>query len=117
MKIKTTIKFVKEHSIPAYTFRAGYCDLQDILTGIEPVAYTCGVYGWNCDIYETHGVTITTGYRGMTGKRIESELIQKYSKKIRAIKNDYSIKYEARMKKVERLQDKFFEELKGGNNK
>jgi hypothetical protein len=113
MKVKTTMKAIKESTSPMNLYRAGYCDLQDILTGVEPIAYTCGVYGWNCDIYETHGVTITTGYRGMTGKPINPELIRKYSKKIQAIKNDYSVKYEDRMKKVARLRDKFFEELKG----
>ena len=113
MKIKTTMKAIKETTSPMNLYRAGYCDLQDILTGVEPIAYTCGVYGWNCDIYETHGVTITTGYRGMTGKPIDIELIRKYSKKIQAIKNDYTVKYEVRMNKIARLRHKFFNELKG----
>ena len=43
---------------------AGYCDLQEELSILEPNAYTCGVYGWNADLYELpYNFVIVTGYR------------------------------------------------------
>lgn len=69
MKFKTTTKALREG---ANNLRcAGYCDLQSLLQNHEPIAYTCGVYGWNYDVYEVYGLTICTGYRGMPGKRLE----------------------------------------------
>lgn len=42
----------------------GYCDLQDELSVLEPNGYTCGVYGWNADLYDLpYNFTIVTGYR------------------------------------------------------
>ena len=61
MKYKTTKKEVMENM---WTFYCGYCDYQNILDTITPQAYTCGVYGWNADIYEvSNNIAIVTGYR------------------------------------------------------
>ena len=66
MKYKTTAKAVRQgyHCI----ISAGYCDLQGLLSNKSPVAYSCGVYGWNFDVYDIDGVAIATGYRGMPSK-------------------------------------------------
>lgn len=69
MKYKTTAKAIREGALNPRS--AGYCDLQYLLRNHEPNAYTCGVYGWNFDVYEVYGLTICTGYRGMVGKRLE----------------------------------------------
>lgn len=69
MKFKTTVKALREGACNLRS--AGYCDLQHLLTNYDPVTYTCGVYGWNFDVYEVHGLTICTGYRGMPGERLE----------------------------------------------
>lgn len=69
MKYKTTTKTLREGACNLRC--AGYCDLSYLLRGHEPIAYTCGVYGWNYDVYEVYGLTICTGYRGMPGKRLE----------------------------------------------
>ena len=69
MKYKTTAKAIREGALNPRC--AGYCDLQCLLRNHEPNAYTCGVYGWNFDVYEVYGLTICTGYRGMVGKRLE----------------------------------------------
>ena len=81
MKAKLTNKQVKE-MFPGIKC-AGYCDLQHLLNGIEPVAYTCGVYGWNYDVYNIYGVAIATGYRNMPGERLEK--ISEYNEKARYI--------------------------------
>lgn len=62
---------------------AGYCDLSHLLNNHSPIAYTCGVYGWNFDVYEVYGVTICTGYRNMPGARLQK--ISEYEEKARAI--------------------------------
>lgn len=50
---------------------AGYCELQNLLYYEHPIAYTCGQYGWNYDVFcpGNYGLLIATGYRGMPGKR------------------------------------------------
>ena len=80
MKYKTTAKAVKNGF--ANVKCAGYCDLQHLLKNHEPNAYTCGVYGWNFDVYEVYGVTICTGVRGMPGERLQG--IKEYEQKARA---------------------------------
>ena len=69
MKFKTTTKALREGACNLHY--AGYCDLQSLLRGHDPIAYTSGVYGWNYDVHEVYGLTICTGYRGMPGKRLE----------------------------------------------
>ena len=50
MKFKTTRKAIVNGS--SNIVCAGYCDLSHLLTNHSPIAYTCGVYGWNFDVYE-----------------------------------------------------------------
>ena len=53
MKFKTTKKVINE--VYRNIICVGYADLSYLLTYIEPMAYTCGVYGWNADIYNING--------------------------------------------------------------
>lgn len=86
MKIKTTRKAIVNGFVNVKC--AGYCDLQALLYNHSPIAYTCGIYGWNFDVYEVYGVTICTGYRNMPGKRLEG--IREYEDKARAILDNYT---------------------------
>ena len=79
MKYKTTTKAVKNGCINVKY--AGYCKLQHLLKNHEPNAYTCGIYGWNFDVYEVYGVTICTGYSGMPGTRLQG--VKEYEQKAR----------------------------------
>ena len=99
MKYKTTAKALKEYGYNVKS--AGYCDLQYLLYFTEPTAYTCGIYGWNFDVYHLDGVIITTGYRGMVGNRAEG--IREYEEKALAIINNYSIPYEEKRKEIDIL--------------
>ena len=81
MKYKTTAKAVKNGCVNVKC--AGYFDLQHLLKNHEPTAYTCGVYGWNFDIYEVYGVTICTGVRGMPGERLQG--IAEYEQKAQEV--------------------------------
>ena len=103
MKYKTTTKALRAGSCNLRC--AGYCDLSSLLREHEPIAYTCGVYGWNYDVYEVYGLTICTGYRGMPGKRLEG--IAEYEKKAGAIWDDYNKSYEERCEEVEKLLHEF----------
>ena len=77
MKYKTTAKAIKNGCTNVKC--AGYFELQNLLKNHEPNAYTCGIYGWNFDVYEVYGVTICTGVRGMPGERLQG--IAEYEQK------------------------------------
>lgn len=81
MKYKTTRKSIVNSY--ANIKCAGFCDLQYLLQNHSPVAYTCGVYGWNFDVYDVYGVAICTGYRGMPGERLQG--IEEYEQKARTV--------------------------------
>lgn len=109
MKFKTTTKAIREWNKNIKS--AGYCELQNLLRGIEPVAYTCGVYGWNYDVYQINGVTICTGYRGMPGGRLIK--CTEYEAKAAAIWDNYSLDYDTRAEQVKQLL-KTFCQINGG---
>lgn len=109
MKYKTTRKAVVNGSVNVRS--AGYCDLAYLLRSHSPIAYTCGVYGWNFDVFEVYGVTICTGYRNMPGKRLDG--VAEYEKKAREIWGNYSMPYEERKEKTEILLQEFCK-LNGG---
>ena len=114
MKYKTTRKAIVNGTPSNSLFYTEYCELSYLLRNHEPVAYTCGVYGWNFDVYEVYGLTICTGYRGMPGKRLEH--IAEYEDKAKAIINDwetYKGNYEAKKEAIEALLYEFCK-LNGG---
>ena len=113
MKFRTTSKELR--GLP-YTYKCGYCALQHLLHYVNPVAYTCGVYGWNFDVYELKGyITITTGYRGMVGKQIDYDICKKYDVKAEKIIYNYTAKWscETKKRKVTKLLEKFCDEIVG----
>lgn len=78
-KVRTTKKELRENW--CIKFYAGYCDLYYLMRFESIAFYTCGVYGWNFDVYADykHDMIICTGYRGMIGKRIPTEMIERYN--------------------------------------
>ena len=78
--------------------------MQYLLIGESPVAYTCGVYGWNFDAYCVDGFTICTGYRNMPGESVaDYETLNKYETAAEKIYNDYKRPYEERIKEINGL--------------
>lgn len=103
MKIKTTRKAIVNSF--GNVKCAGYCDLSFLLRNHQPVAYTCGVYGWNFDVYDVYGVTICTGYRNMPGKRAKN--MAEYEAKATAVLDNYKAPYEERCTAIEELLEEF----------
>lgn len=103
MKYKTTRKAVVNGS--TNIIRAGYCSLATLLKYHEPVAYTCGVNGWNFDVYEVYGVTICTGHRGMPGRSAYGAIL--YEELAQNVAHDYSKSWDERREEVEELLKRF----------
>lgn len=107
MKYRTTAKAIRNNF---KVFAAGYCGLQNLLRFEDPRAYTCGVYGWNADVYEIGGVAVVTGYRPF-GQDIPTTIARKYEEQARAIGGDYSRPYAERREAVGALVVEFLKEL------
>ena len=112
MKFKTTQKAIKNNYDKI--FAVGYCELCNLLQFEKPIAYTCGVYGWNADIYTFGGVALVTGYRPF-GKSVSFELVQEYDNQAREIINGKSgaerLPFEERRALVQKLLAVFIQEL------
>ena len=119
MKHKTTAAAIRKNYSKNYILNIGYCNAQNLLRYENPTAYTCGVYGWNFDLYEVDGIAICTGYRGVPASRdFDFEILQKYEDKARAIiearkPEDMAWdKYDKQKKtKVKKLLLKFIQEV------
>lgn len=104
MKFKTTKKAVKDGYWKCIS--VGYCDLQYLLQFKSPVAYTCGVYGWNADIYDFGNIAIVTGYRPF-GIHIDYDIVRKYNDLAKDFISDYNIDYEERKRRADALLEDF----------
>ena len=108
MKYRTTAKAVRNGYGTVYSI--GYCDMQALLRYSEPVAYTCGVYGWNADIYDFGNVAICTGYRPFGNVSTDYNTTSKYEKLAEEIiRNIYS--WEERKNALRALIENFIEEV------
>lgn len=106
MKFRTTEKEIKTSFAKGCVIRVGYCQLNSLLKYEDPIAYTCGVYGWNCDIFQIGGVALSYGYRPF-GKSVPYVLVKEYEKKAERLLADKRVKkYETRTRKLHEL---FFE--------
>lgn len=103
MKFRTTQKAVKENFTKV--IKVGYCSLQKLLTYETPIAYTCGVYGWNADIYNFGDVAIVTGYRPF-GKSVDYNLCEEYERKAEGLQ-DLSRPYAERRTEADILVKEF----------
>lgn len=73
MKFKTSKKEMLEN---AYVIAAPYCAFESLLRFKSPVAYTAGVHGWNCDIYQIgNNWYIATGYRPFGNVTVDIDVI------------------------------------------
>ena len=108
MSFKTTRKSIVNSTASKDLLSVGYCGLVTLLKNHSPIAYTCGVYGWNFDVYNVYGKTICTGYRGMPGRKANNEAA--YEEKARAISDNYDLSWEERRDRIELLLKEFCEQ-------
>ena len=108
MSFKTTRKSIVNSTASKDLLSVGYCGLATLLKNHSPIAYTCGVYGWNFDVYNVYGKTICTGYRNMPGRKANNEA--SYEEKARAISDNYDLKWEERRDRIESLLKEFCEQ-------
>ena len=111
-KIKTTQKAIKNAYAGNWIFKTGYCNLQTLFHYTEPKAYTCGTYGWNCDLYDIEGVGITTGYRGMVGHPIDHKIINEFETKAQHVVYGDDIAWENKRDELEKLKIEFVKAVK-----
>lgn len=113
MKVKVTQRQVLDNY--CYVISVGYCDLQYLLQFKSPNYYTCGVYGWNSDIYDLgNGVALSTGYRPFGNlKASYYHITRKYNEKAKKIINNYynsKIKIETRDRQLDKALKDFVKE-------
>lgn len=109
MKTKMTRSDLR--SLPGKILSCSYCSLQNLLINHAPIAYNCGVYGWNWDAYRINGVTICTGCRNTIGKRIDFCDIVEYENRARRILDDYTIPFQTKQEQVEKLLAEFMKKV------
>ena len=90
MKFKTSKKEIKNGY---YTIiSVGYCQLQNLLKGRNPVAYSTRAEGWACDYYDIDGVCICEGYSPISSQNCNDlpyDRIKEYETKAEAISGDF----------------------------
>lgn len=110
MKFKTTNRAI--NSYYNKVLRVGYCAMQGLLRHQEPIAYTCGVYGWNADLYIVDGLAICTGYRPTGSAQVDYKLLDEYEKKAYAISSNYNLKFDEQKQQINALLREFVEMVK-----
>ena len=89
MKTKTTQKEIKSRFKKIVC--VGYADLQHLLSYESPIYHTIRREGWASDIYIFDDIAISTGYAPF---------------------GNIKVKYDTKVKKVNKLLEKFLEEVK-----
>lgn len=111
MKYKTTQKAVRNGYCK--TIVIGYCAAQHLLAHKSADAYTCGVYGWNADIYDFDNIAIVTGYRPFGNVRPDYDTIREYEKRAEAA-DDCHVPYEERERNVNAILEEFIDKVTRG---
>ena len=107
MKIKVTKKQMKAESNKI--IKVGYCDLQHLLQGRNPFAYSAGSNGWACDYYDVGNLIISTGYAPI-GESVNYEIIKKYDKKAQEASNIVN-GWDKLKKELDKLMVEFLNEI------
>lgn len=109
MKLKCSNKELNRNYY--YVIRGGYCEFQNLLRYpfTKEVAYNNGVCGWNWDAWEINEkVCVCTGYRNMTGKRIEG--LAEFDRKAAKIWDYYNlISYDEKLYLHKKLIEEFID--------
>lgn len=92
MKIRTTQKEIKKRYGNILTI--GYAEYYHLLDKYKATFYTCGVYGWNADVFIDYATNtaIVTGYRTFGDRLNDKQLaiFEKYNDKAKKLKERYN---------------------------
>ena len=106
---QTTRKYIAENYI---CYGTGYCDLQYLLKYQSRDYYTCGVYGWNFDVYTFGDYAITTGYRSCIHHvKRNYELEREYEEKARKIYYNRELSWDNQKEKINNLLAEFLQKV------
>lgn len=105
MKTKVTKKQVMSYN--SNVLAVGYCGLQSLLSRFSPQYYTCGVYGWNADIYEIDNMCICTGYRPFGNIKLDYKELDRVNKEYEVMKEN-NPPYEEEINEVKKLLKSLF---------
>ena len=114
MKFKTTKKEIYQNY--KNVICVGYCELDNLLTNHDPIAYNSGVEGWKCDIYDINGVAIVTGYQPFGNIRPHYDTIKKYDDEAREILCDSWGNYQKILDQTDQLLNQFIKEVINDEN-
>ena len=109
-KIKATKKDMRDNY---FIIGFGYCQADWLLNYEKPIAYSSGVYGWECDYYDIEGVFISTGYSPLSDKNTLAsyKMIKSYNDKANLIISNGG-NYEQKRDAVKLLLIEFVREAK-----
>lgn len=106
MKKQITKKYIM--TLENKIVKVGYCELQHLLTYVDPDYYTAGVYGWNSDVYLLGNRTaIVTGYRPFGNINLDYATLQRWDNLAHDVLRDDHIMETERKEQVMRLLDEF----------
>lgn len=108
MKVKTTQKAIKNRFKKIVS--VGYADLQHLLSYESPIYYTIRREGWASDIYIFDDIAISTGYAPFGNIKVKYDILKKYDSTAQKIVESWSMKYDTKVKKVNKLLEKFLKE-------
>ena len=115
MEHRATTKSIREY-YGKNIISIGYCGAQNLLSYQSRNCYTCGIYGWNFDVYEVDGVAICTGYRSMpNGMSYDYKRLEFFENKAESIRRNPKIPYEQQVAMVNELLRDFIGEVKNAN--
>lgn len=108
MKIKITQKAIKANFKKVVC--VGYCDLYHLLYYQNSTYCTTRREGWGSDIYIFDDIAISTGYAPFGNIKVKYDVLRKYDEKARKIVENREINHDAKVKKVNKLLEKFLKE-------
>ncbi len=111
-KLKATRKNVKDNNYRI--LGAGYCSMQSLLHFKDPLAYSAGVNGWQCDYYDVNNVIISTGYSPLNNKNItcDYKTIKVYEDAAHAFLYDHTISWDQKRDAVNALLHQLLDQVK-----
>lgn len=95
IKQKVTSKFVKDVFGVQNIINVRYCKIDKWLHRLSPMFYTCGIYGWNYDVYNLSGFAICQGYRNIPGTRATDQQIDEIKARLETLdKKEHLLTYD-----------------------